>query len=492
MIKFSNVTFSWADKPLFENASFVVGKNQKVGLVGPNGSGKSTLLSLILGKENQSQGIVESIGNVGYVPQEVKRDELLEKTASVREYVDPDHLKEDHEILKMFSGLELLVSLEQSPQKLSGGQKTKLALAKALFLQPDILLLDEPTNFMDLAGKKWVSEFLSNYPKTLILISHDLALMDSAIDKIIAINPQTKQIEEYKGNYTKAMGLKAEKERLLKRQVIAEQKHIKRMEAGLVKLYRNKSKKGVRQRVILERRIERLKESLPELPAEVKAIKVDLPTPARIGEMTLRAVGVTKSFGDKKVLENVNFSIKSGERIALIGPNGSGKSTFLKILTESLKPDSGEIIPNPQLNYGYYSQEFETFDLSKTVLNTFIDITDKDEKFARSFLGRYMFLGNKVFQRVETLSGGEKTRLSIACLTGCVYNLLILDEPTTYLDVMSQRVILESLKEYKGSMIIVSHTPEFVKELNPSRVLILPENRFTFWSDEFLYKVSRT
>ena len=155
-----------------------------------------------------------------------------------------------------------------------------------------------------------------------------------------------------------------------------------------------------------------------------------------------------------------------------------------------LDQDKGEVIRSPSLKCGYYSQEFEAFDFNKNVLDTFIDDCKKSEDFARPFLGRYMFLGDKVFQRVENLSGGEKTCLVIACLTGHDYNLLILDEPTTYLDVTSQRVILEALKSYKGAMIIVSHTEEFVKELEPEKVLILPENRFTFWSDEFLDRVN--
>jgi ATP-binding cassette, subfamily F, member 3 len=487
MIKVSGVTFSWGDKPLFDKVSFAVAKGQKVGLVGPNGSGKTTLLNLITRKETPKEGKIETSGSVGIVLQEIGQDPDMEKAKTVRDYIVGESGKPDFELKKMLSGLEIGdVGLDGHPQSFSGGQKTKLALAKALTSEPDILLLDEPTNFMDAPGKIWVSDFLSKYSKTLVLISHDLNLIDRAIDKVLAINPTTGKIEEYKGNFTKAMKLKAEHDELTKRKYLAETKHIKNMEEGLKKLYKYTSKKGVRARVMLERRIERLKENLPELPQEVRKIKVSLPDPANVGELPIRAVNISKSYGENKVLENVNFTIKRGERIALIGPNGSGKSTFLKILIGKITEDSGEVIRNLNLKCGYYSQEFETFDLKKTVLETFVAVCRKDESFARAFLGRYMFLGDKVFQRVETLSGGEKTRLSIACLTGRDYNLLILDEPTTYLDVVSQRVILEALKTYKGAMIIVSHTEEFVRELAPSRVLILPENKFTFWSDEFL------
>ncbi len=485
------MTFSWSDKPLFDGVNFTVSKGQKTGLVGLNGSGKTTLFKLLAKEEMPQEGKIEVLGSTALVPQEVRKDEEIEGSETVRSYIDRENNRQDFELKRILSGLELgKVNLQDPPQNLSGGQKTKLALAKALIAEPDVLLLDEPTNFMDIPGKKWVTEFLSKYPKTLVLISHDLKLMDRAIDKVLVIDSQTRKIEVYKGNYTQAMKLKAENEALTKRKMVAEKKHIKKMEKGLKKLYRHTSKKGVRARVMLERRIERLKDNLPDLPPEVRRIKVKLPKPAPVGELPIRAVNLSKSFGANHVLEDVNFSIRRSERIALIGPNGSGKSTLLKILVDKLVQDSGEVIRSPNLKYGYYSQEFETFDFNKTVLATFIDDCKKGEDFARPFLGRYLFLGNKVFQKVETLSGGEKTRLAIACLTGHDYNLLILDEPTTYLDVTSQRVILEALKGYQGAMIVVSHTEEFIKELGPSRVLILPENKFTFWSDEFLDRVN--
>ncbi|CAN5287891.1 hypothetical protein BH10PAT1_BH10PAT1_5970 [soil metagenome] len=179
-----------------------------------------------------------------------------------------------------------------------------------------------------------------------------------------------------------------------------------------------------------------------------------------------------------------------GERIALIGPNGVGKSTFIKILMGFLEADSGTVIKNENLKIGYYSQEFETFDMEKTVVETFTDAVGQSEGFARAFLGRYMLSGNKIYQKVTTLSGGEKTRLAISLLTANNYNLLILDEPTTYLDVLSQRIILEALKEYKGAMLIVSHTPEFIAELNPTRAYIFPDEKTVYWENSLVNKIS--
>lgn len=486
MIKVENLTFSYKDTPLYTGVTFRVNKGQKVGLVGGNGSGKSTLLKIITGREHGFTGKVVLSGTYAGVPQEVKYDPDMEASRSAREYVDPDYTHEDHELYRLFSGLELDIDLSADPRKFSGGQKTKLALARALVKAPDVLLLDEPTNFMDVAGKRWVMDFLGNYDGAAIVISHDLELMDKAIDKVLAINVQSKLIEEYKGSYSDYIRLKAQREDLLKRQVMVKQKHIKQMEEGLHKMTRFTSAKGVRARVRQQRRIERERLELPEVPREIKTFKIRLPNPANVGEIPVRAIGLTKSYGELTIFQNLDFSIVRGQRIALVGPNGSGKSTFVKILLGLGALDSGEVVINDQTKIGYYSQEFETFNFNDTVLDTFIDKTKTDERFARAFLGRFMFSGDRVHQRVESLSGGEKTRLSIAMITGVDNNLLVLDEPTTYLDVLSQRIILESLKEYKGSMILVSHTPEFVKELKPDKALLFPEGKLKFWDDKLL------
>lgn len=489
MIHVSNLSFSYGLEPVFDQVNFSVGIGQKVGLVGVNGAGKSTLLKLLTQEEEYADGKIGIDGTIGYVPQEVTRDSALENALTIRDYIDPNKTKGDFELKTLLSDLELSLSLAEKPKELSGGQKTKLALARALTAQQDILLLDEPTNFMDTAGKKWVMSFLSNYPKTLVLISHDLALMDKAIEKVLFINKQTKKIEEYTGNYTKFKKLQKTNEELQKRHILAEQKHIKRMEKSLEKLRRFTSDKGVRARVLLQKRIERLKSELPELPKEVKKIKLSLPSPLPIGEMPIRAKGISKSFGDKTVFENLDFSIVRGQRVALIGKNGAGKTTLINILVGRMDPDAGEVIRNDQLNIGHYSQEFETFDMEKSVLDTLIDACGVTQSFARPFLGKFMFLGKKVFQSVGTLSGGEKTRLSIALLTAKPHNLLVLDEPTTYLDVLSQRIILDALKSYRGTMIIVSHTPQFVAELNPHRAFLLPEKKMDFFDEEILERI---
>ena len=489
MLKVADLSFSFSDTPLYEKVNFIVGKGQKIGLVGPNGSGKSTLFNILLGHEDGYKGKVEVNGNTVLVPQEVKYDPEMEKSDTVRSYVDSKNDYQDFEIYKIFDGLGLSINLFDDPKILSGGQKTKLALSRALLQKSDTLLLDEPTNFMDDTGKIWLMNFLSNYEGTLIVVSHDLKLLDRAIDKVLAVNPVTKTIDEYKGNYSAYLKLKAEKEKLLAKQILIKQKHIKHLEEGLRKMARFNSKKGVRKKTLQRKKLGREKMDLPDLPKEVRVIRINLPEPSRVGELPLRATNISKSFGNVQVLVNLTLTLRRGERIAFIGPNGSGKSTFIKILMGLLNPDSGEVILDDRTDVGYYSQEFELFDFNKNVIDTFVEKTKRDTGFARSFLGRFMFSGDKVFQKVSLLSGGEKTRLSIAVLTGCNHNVLVLDEPTTYLDVMSQRVILEALKDYKGTIIIVSHTPEFVRELNPHKALLFPEEKLVFWDNDLLEKV---
>lgn len=490
MISVQNLTFLHNTNLIFNKGSFSVAPNQKIGLVGPNGAGKTTLLNLLAKKEIANEGKIDVTGSIALVPQEVKFDPDLEKSRSIREYLDPENKKLDYELDQMLGGLELeRIELVAKPLNLSGGQKTKLALARALLMEPDILLLDEPTNFLDVAGKRWVMDFLSKYPKTVILISHDLELLDKHIDKVIFINTQFKRIEEYSGNYSKFLKLKQEKEDLEKRHILNEQKNIKRMEKSLIKLYRLTSAKGVRQRKNLQNRIERMKENLPEMPKELQKIKITLPEISWLGEVPIKAVSLSKSYGEEKVLNDVSFYITRGERFALVGPNGAGKSTLIKILVGLLEQDNGEVIKDQNLKLGYYSQEFDILDLDKTLFEVVKEASNKPDNFIRPFLAKFLFPGDKIFQRISSLSGGEKTRLSIALLMLHDYNLLVLDEPTTYLDVLSQRIILEALKQYKGSMIVVSHTSEFIKELNPNRVMFLPENKIEIWRDEYLDRV---
>jgi ATP-binding cassette, subfamily F, member 3 len=492
MITITDLSFAYSDKPLLEGVSFSIGDHQKIGLVGPNGAGKTTLLKIILGEEKIELGKVEVVGKIELVPQEIKYDPVMENSCTVRQYLDIDMVIQESVIRKILAGLEMAdLDLDLNPRLLSGGQKTKLALARALLAQPNILLLDEPTNFLDTDGKNWVMDFLSKYPKTVILISHDLDLLDQHIDKVLALNPLTKNIEEYKGNYSKYLKVKKERDELLKKQILEQHKKVERMEESLHALSGHSSAKGVRQRVIMQRRVKREREKLPEIPKTIKNIKITLPEPEWVGSMPLRVEQISKSYGENQVIKNVSFAIERGEKIALIGPNGSGKSTLNKILVGDLEPDSGEVIKDSKLKIGYYSQELEFLPYEKRICDLIAEQLHSSINSTRPFLAKLLFTDNKIFQTIKTLSGGEKTRLAIGLILLRNYNLLILDEPTTYLDVMSVRIILEMLKSYTGTLIIVSHNQEFMEELKPDKALLLPENRFAFWTDALLEKIGQ-
>lgn len=491
MIRASDLCFSYGYGPVFDSVSFSIGRFDKVGIVGPNGAGKSTLFKLLCKQEFPSDGSLQIDGSLSMVPQEVKYDPALTAASSIYAYVDPDSIHPRHHIQTIMSGLEFDWKQEYgSLSELSGGQKTKLALVRAFLLQPDILLLDEPTNFLDKAGKLWVMNFLATYPHTLLIVSHDLQLLDRHIQQVLFLNPHTHTIEPYTGNYSAFVKLKSQKDRLLTRKIVNEQKHITRMEKGLVNLRKFTSKKGVHQRVMQERKIERLKDKLPELPAELKTFKAKFPEPAPIEQVPLRAASISKAFGNRAIISDLSFELLRGERFALIGPNGVGKTTLIKMLTGTLTPDSGSIIGSDRLELGYYSQESLTLNDHQTLVETLqLEHTIPVDKIP-AFLRRFLFDPERLKQKVGTLSGGEKTRLSIAMLMTHPYNVLVLDEPTTYLDVLSQRVILEALKAYTGTLLLVSHTEEFVSELNPSRVLLLPSQRLTTWTTELLSQVS--
>lgn len=491
MIRAKGIGFSYTSSThLFRDASFVVGKGQKVGIVGANGAGKSTLLKIVREEEEPSSGRIEVQGSIGYVPQEVKHDPDLESAKTVRDYITQDSSIQDHEIMKMLSGLELKhVRLGDPPKKMSGGQKTKLALCRALMAEPEILLLDEPTNFMDVEGKKFVMDFLGSYPKTLLMISHDIELMGENIDKILEVNSQTKEIDVYKGNYESFLKLKKERKRILEKQIQIESQKIRKMQKSLTKVSRYSSAKGVRVKTRMRHKFEEAKANLPELPPEVKSIHMKLPTPARVGELPIRVKEIKKSFDDKEVLQGVDLTLHRGEKVALIGHNGAGKSTLIKIIMDKLDADAGEIILDSEVKIGYYSQEFENIDMDRRVLDFASEVTKYDERRVRGLLAKFLFDSEKVKRKIQNLSGGEKTRLSIALLVSTDNNVLILDEPTTYLDVLSQRVILEALKMYEGAMLLVSHTEQFVKEIEPDRALILPDNKIRFWSNDLLDRV---
>jgi ATP-binding cassette, subfamily F, member 3 len=479
MIQVDNLSFMWTDRPLFTGVSFSVNPHDKVGLVGINGSGKTTLFKILSGIEQADSGRVLVEGKITFVPQEIKSDPVMDSAVNLTGYLNAPPDVPDYEINRLMSGLGLKnLDMSLCPKVLSGGQKTRLATVRAILSCPDILLLDEPTNFLDEEGKQWVVNFIGQFKGTLMLISHDLELLGGKLDKIFYLNPQTHAIDIYKGDYQAFLKLKTAKEELLKKHLAAEQKHLVQMKKGLIKMAHFKSKKGIRIKLMIQRRVEKIEENLPELPPEAKKIRLVLPDPLWVGEIPIYTRNVGKSFGSKQVLNSINLTIKRGQKMALLGPNGAGKSTLIKILLGELTPDEGEVIRDQKLKWGYYCQELSDLVPELTLMETIRRLGGGlNESQIRSLLGKMLFVGDKVFQKVAGLSGGEKTRLSIARLLAQNFNFLVLDEPTTYLDPLSQRLILESIKAYAGALLIVSHNQDFIDELSCDQKLYLPENK---------------
>jgi ATP-binding cassette subfamily F protein 3 len=484
MIQVKNITFSHAGDPLYADASFSVPKGKKAGLVGLNGAGKSTLFQLLLKTEWPEEGSIRTEGSIRLVPQEVQNDPLQQQAPTIRHYLALAKKHSDKTYAKLLANMELKhVSLEDACKQLSGGQKTKLAILHALLSEPDILLLDEPTNFLDAPGKLWVMHWLAQYKKTLMVVSHDLDLLDRSIHKVIYINKQTKNIEEYTGTYSQFKKLKADKDAQLTRYIKNQNQKITKLKKSIEILRKSNVEKVIHQRLRLEKRMETMQANLPQMPKEIVNIKLNLPKPAPIGEIALSVKHLSKAYSENVVIKDLSFSIIRGQRYALIGNNGTGKSTIIKSIMNHITPTSGTTTVDNRAKIGYYSQEFETFDMTDTLLQFVCTWTGKKEHIIRPFLARFMFGQETLKQPLRTLSGGEKTRLSIALLMAEDHNLLILDEPTTYLDTLSQRIILEALKEYQGTMLVVSHTPAFLSELKIDRAILLPEEKIVFWDN---------
>ncbi len=492
MIQVKDLSFNYTGQPLYEHASFTVSKNKKAGLVGLNGAGKSTLFQLILGEEYPDEGTIRTEGKVILVPQEVSADPVMDAQSTIRQYLQHAKALNDIHLGEFLRKMDLTdVDLDTSPKELSGGQKTKLAILHAILSEPDVLLLDEPTNFMDDAGKKWVMHWLSQYRQTLLVVSHDLNLLDQAISKVIYINKQTRQIEEYTGNYTKFKKLKADHDEQLTRYIKNEEQKIAKMKKSVEILRKSTLDKVVKRRVQLERRIEKMQTNLPALPREIVNIKLELPEPAPIGEMPVWVNHLSKKYDDHTIIHDLSFSMYRNQRFALIGKNGTGKSTLIKSLLGLIAIDGGAVKLNERAKIGYYSQEFEAYNLNQSLYDLVKSKEVLPEVKIRPFLAKFMFTQNTIRQQASSLSGGEKTRLAIAMLMLENNNILILDEPTTYLDVLSQRIILEALKQYRGTMLVVSHTPEFLYELKPDRALLMPQEKLVYWSNDLLSQVAK-
>jgi ATP-binding cassette subfamily F protein 3 len=488
---------------VFQDVTFDLARGDKVGLVGPNGAGKTTLLRIILGQEEPVAGAVYRARNlaIGYLPQrptlestqtlygemlavfaELRRkqrslQELAESLASapdptalMERYADAEHRFEmaggyeyENRIARVLGGLGFSADQYEWPiSVLSGGQVTRALLARLLLQEPELLILDEPTNYLDIEALEWLESYLGDWKGSILVVSHDRFFLDRVVTRILELNRG--RLEAYRGNYSSYLDQReARRERQMReyqeqQEFIAKtEEYIRRNKAG----QRSREAKGRQTRLDRMERIER--------PQENKRMSLRLSTNLRAGDKVLTTEGAIIGYPSRpeeraddartehRLLQTGEILVQRGQRIAMLGPNGSGKTTFLRTILGEVQPLAGKLRIGASVRIGYLPQTQDWLDAEKTVLDHVLDASRLLIGPARTHLGRFLFSGDDVYKKVGTLSGGERSRLALAILTLRGANVLLLDEPTTHLDLDSQEVLQDVLLDFPGTILMVSH-----------------------------------
>jgi ATP-binding cassette subfamily F protein 3 len=507
MLTLADVAKSYGTRELFSDISLFVARTDRLGLVGPNGAGKSTLFNLILGEETPNKGVIEweRGADFGFLPQESAPvgDETVIEIATNGEkldlYGDDD---EDYDIdwtlepraRKILAGLGFKDADMDLPAKsFSGGWIMRAHLGRLLVSEPTLLLLDEPTNHLDLEALLWLQDYLTRYPGGLLVISHDRAFLNALCNGILELRGAT--LHKYTGNYDDYLAQKdARHEQMLalfksqQREIAHQQKFVDRFGAKASMATRAKSK---------EKHIERLKAEAVESPEGALArINFKFPQPARSGLKVVDLKGIDQAYGDHVVYRDLNFQAERGEKIVLVGPNGAGKSTLLKILADAVPTSAGTRELGANVTLGYFAQNrADNLKLNATVFDNVMELRTQannlTEQKVRAILGAFLFRKDDVFKKVSVLSGGEKSRLALARLLVDPPNLLLMDEPTTHLDIPSIDAIISALKEFAGTFIFISHDVYFIRQL-AEKVLHVHSGRLTPYAGNYDYYLEKS
>ena len=527
MLQVEGLTFEVAGRAVVEDASFSLRPGDKVGLVGRNGAGKTSLLKVLVGEEPPDAGRVLRTGAVGYLSQDPRADGSDAGTPAVTRIISGRGLDEDVVRLEKlraqleenpsgrniarFSRAEELyratggysaesaarriaagLGLEQSRldlavAALSGGERRRVELARILFSGSDLLLLDEPTNHLDTDAKTWLMKFLRSYKGALLVVSHDLWLLDKAITRVMHLDDD--YLVEYKGTYTEYRTARRVDEERRARLAARQQSEIHRLKK-LADTMRGQTVRRARAAKSIDTRLERLRATAEDAPQRRRSLRVRFPDPPRSGEIAVKGTALTKGYGGDPVFEGIDFEVGRGERLFVMGLNGAGKTSLLKIIAGVSEADSGEVVFGAHVSHGYYAQEHEGIESGATVLDHMRAHGTASDQQLRGLLGMFGLTGEMAFQDAGTLSGGEKTKLALAQLVAGRHNLLLLDEPTNNLDPPSLVSIAAALASWPGTMLIVSHDRAFIEELGPDRVLFMPDGDVDYWGDELLDLVS--
>ena len=372
--------------------------------------------------------------------------------------------------------------LYQPVKTMSGGQRRRVELARILFAETDVLLLDEPTNHLDLDAKSWLIDFLTTYKGGMLVISHDLPLLDEAITSVLAL--EHGEVETYRGNYSNYLVERDKRRERKERARKHQDEAIVRLEEN-IRRFKGTTEKMAKVARSMETRVDRMKRELVEVQKSGKNVKVAFPQPVASGRVPLAATGLGKAFGDNVVFVDIEFAVERGERMLLVGLNGAGKTTLLRILAGVETADLGEVSLGHNATLGYYAQEHEQILSGVTVFDHMREAARLPDQTLRTLLGAFL-LADKVAQDASSLSGGEKTKLALAMLVASRPNVLMLDEPTNNLDPQAKEALLDALTIYEGTIVLVSHDTDFVAQMMPDRAVLMPDGDMRFFDEELL------
>ncbi|WP_030059941.1 MULTISPECIES: ABC-F family ATP-binding cassette domain-containing protein [Streptomyces] len=515
---------------LIESASFKVAAGDRIGLVGRNGAGKTTLTKVLAGEGLPAAGTVTRSGEVGYLPQDPRtgdldvlakdrilsargldtvlkkmrenedrmangqgatRDNAMKKYARLEtEFLTKGGYAAEAEAATIAAALGLPDRILGQPlHTLSGGQRRRVELARILFSDSDVLLLDEPTNHLDADSIAWLRDFLKTYKGGFIVISHDVDLVETVVNKVFYLDANRSAIDVYNMGWKQYQQQREDDEKRRKRERANAEKKAATLNAQADKMRAKATKTVAAQN--MARRAEKLLTGLEQVRQSDKVAKLRFPDPAPCGKTPLTASGLSKSYGSLEIFTDVGLAIDRGSRVVILGLNGAGKTTLLRMLAGVEQPDTGEVIPGHGLKIGYYAQEHETLDPERSVLeNMRSSAPDTDLVQIRKILGSFLFSGDDVDKPAGVLSGGEKTRLALATLVVSSANVLLLDEPTNNLDPASREEILGALREFSGAVVLVTHDEGAVDALQPERIILLPDGVEDLWSPAYADLVS--
>ena len=529
MLTVSQLSKSFSGRILFDDVSLQVNRGDRIGLVGPNGAGKSTLFSLILGEASPDTGqiTIEKSATIGFLPQETaaaKDETVLELAlATTPELSEAQKVIKQHELgsgsddgayhralhifdehggwqlepkaKRVLAGLAFCESdFDRTAQAMSGGWIMRAHLARLLVMEPDLLLLDEPTNHLDLESLQWFQEFLRNYPGAIVMISHDREFLNQLVGSIVEI--ANAKLVRYRGNWDNYVEEKAAREMQQLSAYKNQQKEIASLQL-FADRFRAKASKASQAQSKLKQ-IDRM-EKIAAPTAPGKTIKFHFPQPPRSGLRAITLKDVNHAYGDLVVYRGLNFHAERGQRTVLVGPNGAGKSTLLKLLGGVLPVQHGTREPGHNVRVGYFSQNrIDVLNTKLTVLESALDAPNPvSEQTARTVLGSFLFRGDDVFKSVAVLSGGEKSRLALVKLLLDPPNLLLMDEPTTHLDIGSIDALIAALKQYHGTLIFISHDVHFIRAIATSvlHITVSPAqtgSRLTSYPGNYQYYLDKS